>query len=394
MKMKKELGQFFTTHETLLETIWRFTKNTHGAVLEPSCGAGHIVDYIVKSGETRPITCVEIDQDVERLACLDQPGVFHESADFLKFDFGDAKFTTIVGNPPYVKRKGKCNMYVEFIRKCADLLTDDGELIFVIPSDFFKLTSASALKTMLYDNGCMTHIFHPNDEGLFKDAAQDVIVFRYQKGVKSYLVEYNGESKKQMLRNGNVYFEGGGVGQTVRLADVFDVKVGMVSGADKVFRHEGLGNKVFKTFTGDRKYICIDELPEDGAELTEYLKGHKDALISRRIKKFNETNWFRWGCPRNVEFMEKEKLRECLYCATITRKNPVFFKGVVGLFDGSLLCLLPKDNVNTDLDSVLEHLNSPSFLDNFRFAGRIKIGQKSLAECHLPSCAPARASSS
>jgi hypothetical protein len=62
----------------------------------------------------------------------------------------------------------------------------------------------------------------------------------------------------------------------------------------------------------------------------------------------------------------------------------VFFKGVVDPFDGSLLCLLP-NREQVDLDKALEHLNSPAFLVEFRFAGRTKLGQKSLAECHIPT---------
>ena len=51
-------------------------------------------------------------------------------------------YKTIVGNPPYVRTK-KGNLYIDFTEKCYNLLDDNGELIFIVPSDFLKLTCAS-----------------------------------------------------------------------------------------------------------------------------------------------------------------------------------------------------------------------------------------------------------
>ena len=58
---------------------------------------------------------------------------------------------------------------------------NNGELIFIIPSDFFKLTSASKLLNNMILNGTFTHIYHPHNEKLFENASIDVIVFRYCK---------------------------------------------------------------------------------------------------------------------------------------------------------------------------------------------------------------------
>jgi adenine-specific DNA-methyltransferase len=381
--MKKELGQYFTTNVSLLDKLNNLSLNKTGDVLEPSSGAGHIVDYLIRQGDNRSFLCIELDDTLlplpELLANREKVELIH--TDFLSKSL-NKKFMTIVGNPPYVKRKGKCNIYIDFIDKCVDLLEDTGELIFIIPSDFFKLTSASNVKKKMLDKGSFTHIYHPHDEGLFDKATQDIIIFRYQKGIYTKKLLYNDKNKILKCENGNIYFiDEEDENTTVILSTLFDIKVGMVSGADKIFKSEKMGNLTLKTFTGDNKYIYLDRFPTE-EPIKSYLQSHKDQLISRKIKKFNDTNWFMWGCPRNISFMDTNIGKDCIYCATITRKTPVFIKGTITHFDGSLLCLFPKENI--DLNKVVEYLNSDKFLSNFKFAGRYKLGQKSLLDCHIP----------
>ena len=81
--------------------------------------------------------------------------------DFLKQKI-QKTYTTIIGNPPYIRTK-RGNLYIDFIKKCYHLLDDCGELIFIVPSDFLKLTSASKLLKEMLENGSFTNIFHPND---------------------------------------------------------------------------------------------------------------------------------------------------------------------------------------------------------------------------------------
>ena len=74
------------------------------------------------------------------------------------------------------------------------MLDDNGELIFIVPSDFFKLTSASKLLNKMMLNGFFTHIYHPHNEKMFANAFIDVIVFRYLKNnyiKKRYFIMIN-----------------------------------------------------------------------------------------------------------------------------------------------------------------------------------------------------------
>lgn len=384
--MKKDLGQYFTKSEYLLKSLFQLIQNKNGYVLEPSCGAGHIVEYLLKHRDNRHIDCYEIDSTIQFLSVFDShPDLINLNiTDFLNHNFETKKYATIVGNPPYVKRKLERNIYIDFIDKCIDLLENNGELIFIIPSDFFLLTSASDVKKKMMENGNITHIIRPNKESLFDNASQDIMIIRYQKDAPhNQATLYNNEKRKPVFENGNVYFIKED-DTTIHLKDVFDIKVGMVSGADNIFKNDDLGNVFVKTNNGNMKFIFPpDDFHKCDDKLKQYLEQNKEKLSQRKITKITDANWYKWGCLRNIRFMEENKDKLCIYCATITRKTPVFHIDKVKYFDGSLLCLYPKNSA-INLDKLLDYLNTEDFLENFKFAGRYKLGQKSLADMVLP----------
>ena len=83
----------------------------------------------------------EIDESIQLLEKINKTKVIY--GDFLTQTI-EKKYKTIIGNPPYV-RTSKGNLYIDFTEKCFNLLEDNGELIFVVPSDFFKLTASVKL---------------------------------------------------------------------------------------------------------------------------------------------------------------------------------------------------------------------------------------------------------
>ena len=183
--MKKQLGQYFTTSSILQEKVFNLIKNKPDIILEPSSGRGDLVMYINKvnlENNKKLITfdCIEIDEKIDFLF-TEFTNVNLIIHDFLEYNFNEKKYKTIIGNPPYVKRKGKCNLYMSFIDKCIDLLEDEGELIFIIPSDFFETTSSKNINKKLMENGIITDIFKPESEKLFIGASVDVVIFRYLK---------------------------------------------------------------------------------------------------------------------------------------------------------------------------------------------------------------------
>ena len=179
----KQLGQVFTPPD-IVRRMLSLRKN-RGAVLEPSAGNGAFLRHL-ESGAVG----LEIDPT-------------HAAASgAIRMDFFDYpaenKFDTIIGNPPYVRHRdipeatrkklksplldGRANLFLFFIEKCARHLRDGGELIFITPRDFLKLTAASRLNRMLHDSGTITDCIETGDARIFADASPNCAIWRFVKG--------------------------------------------------------------------------------------------------------------------------------------------------------------------------------------------------------------------
>jgi adenine-specific DNA-methyltransferase len=144
--LKRNLGQFFTP-QYLVDFCILLIKNKNGYLLEPSCGNGAF--YKCMSDKS---TFIEIDKSV-----ITSNKVLN--IDFFDFPTSN-KFDVIIGNPPYVDNecfvvkhktdiKVKANLYLYFIEKSFHHLSENGELIFIVPREFIKLTSAKYVNEML-----------------------------------------------------------------------------------------------------------------------------------------------------------------------------------------------------------------------------------------------------
>ena len=364
---RRRLGQFFTP-PPLVEKCLNLVQNK-GRLLEPSCGDGAFLD-IYKKGDI----FIEIDKNV----------VFDKRIKVMNFfDLPVAeKFSTIIGNPPYVDNslfkvnfetniKVKANLYIYFIEKCFHHLEENGELIFIVPRDFIKLTSARYINKLLFDNGTITHFYDYGDEKFFKNASPNICIFRYQKSNFSRkTLTFNGEFKFTE-NDGIISFTKGD--SCKRLGDIFDVKVGAVAGNDSIFENDDGIEMVFsKTVKTGKTKKVIFNTPHPS------LIPYRDKLLSRKIKKFTNENWWSWG--RVVNFREDENR---IYVNVRTRNKKPFFIHACKKWDGSVLALFPKDK-NMDMIEALDKLNSIDWESaGFMTGGRYIFGVKSLMEAQI-----------
>jgi len=379
---KKKFGQYFTTDVSLKSAVLEFIKNTPSRILEPCVGHGHLVSHILKNSTIINFDMYEIDEMLNPLENINKNDIHF--CNFLDTKL-DVKYDTIIGNPPFVRTKIG-NLYIDFVEKCYNLLNYGGELVFIVPSDFFKLTSSVKIIKEMILSGTFTDIYHPNKENLFQDASIDVIVFRYCKDpTLTNDVIYNGENVKLVHNNGLITFTKKQESNTQNFSDIFNIYVGLVSGKEEVFKNSILSNiEVLNGETILDKYIFIEKFPTSEVQLNDYLLQNKDILISRSIKSFTEKNWFEWGAPRNIKVMEKNAGKSCIYVYTLTRKETVSFVGKVQYFGGGLIMMLPKEKLtDKQLELYVNYLNSEEFKKNFTFSGRFKIGQRQLCNCQL-----------
>jgi adenine-specific DNA-methyltransferase len=376
------LGQYFTTNLKLKEIVYKFILNNPDNILEPSCGQGDLVSYIIEKKPQIIFDMFEIDTNIKILDNVDKNKIIF--GDFMTQKI-DKLYKTIIGNPPFIKTK-KGNLYIDFIKKCFDLLDTNGELIFIVPSDFLKLTHATKILNQLMSEGTFTHIYHPNNEKLFENTSIDIIIFRY---CKNKLLE------KKVIYNDKLMFitntdglitldENQNNNEKYLIKDYFDVYVGIVSGKDKVYKNADFGNiDVLNGINKIDKYIYYEKLPEANKELIEYMTSYKNILLARKIRKFNENNWFEWGALRNIKTVEKNMGADCIYLYNLTRKKNIAFVGKVGYFGGSLLMLKPKKEC--DIKKVVDYLDTDKFKNNFMFSGRFKIGHRQISNSYIDS---------
>lgn len=370
----KELGQVFTP-QFIVNDILALIKN-NGSVLEPSCGDGAFIKNF-----SRNFIGIEIDKQFTAQNVV--------NIDF--FDFAiEEKFDTIIGNPPYVKYQDICNstkeklskysklfdkrtnLYQFFIYKSILHLKEHGELIFITPRDFLKTTSSIKLNEFIYKHGTITDFIDLGDQRIFKDATPNCAIWRFELG---NFIRNTNIVKKFSCVNGQLLFISNEY--SIKFSDLFFVKVGAVSGADKIFANETHGNLDFvcsqTAKTGKTKKMIYNKN-------CEYLKNFKDILLTRKIKKFNEENYYFWG----RDYYKSEASR--IYVNVKTRNKKPFFTHDCKAYDGSILAIFPKFECNKHrLNEAMNMLNNVDWQElGFVCDGRYLFSQKSLENTILP----------
>jgi adenine-specific DNA-methyltransferase len=389
----KTLGQVFTP-DIIIDFMINLIKYGEN-ILEPSAGDGAFVNKLKEKGY-KNITAIEIDDRFckkNHFLCMD----------FFEFSIKN-KFDTIIGNPPYVKYNqiiskteniiinnkeidfkkifdNRTNLYQNFIYKAILHLKDMGELIFITPREFLKATSSIKLNKFIYNLGTITDFIDLGDVKLFNKALPNVIIFRFEKNnfsrkTKVYNTLNNNDYiiKNFIEYNGHLFFLR--ENYDIKFNDIFFIKVGGVSGADKYFEHpEGIEFVCSYTAkTGKTKRLIYNIYHP-------YLEQYKEKLINRKIKKFNENNWWEWG----RKYYKTDKPRIYVNCKTRNKKP--FFIHECKAYDGSVLAIFPKKKVTKQvLQQMINLLNEVNWEElGFYSNGRFLFSQRSLENSLLPN---------
>ena len=105
----------------------------------------------------------------------------------------------------------------------------------------------------------------------------------------------------------------------------------------------------------------------------------KDLVMNRKIKKFDDSNWWMWG----RDFYKSDRRR--IYVNAKTRNTNPFFIHECKNYDGSVLALIPKnDEVESNIDNYLIKLNQIDWSSlGFKVGGRYMFTQKTLENITL-----------
>ena len=370
------LGQVFTPPEIVTRML--ALRRRRGRVLEPACGDGAFL--------ARLPGAVGIEVDGR-----------HAPANARIMDFfaypEREQFDTIIGNPPYVRYQdipaatrerlsldhfdGRSNLYLFFIEKCLRHLAPGGELIFITPRDFLKATSAVGVNRLLHAAGTITDFIDLGDARIFAGATPNCAIWRFEKGDFSRRTRFEAKGR---VEERHFLCTGGHLAFTrepcpVRLKDVFYVKVGAVSGADDLFTSEEHGNQDFvcsaTVRTGQTRRMIYDVQHP-------LLEPQRERLLQRRIRRFDESNWWKWG--RGCHLSEAPRI----YVNGKTRVAKPFFLHPCRYYDGAVLALFPLDP-GADVGALCEMLNGVDWeAQGFVCDGRFLFAQRALEQALLP----------
>lgn len=387
-------GQVFTPRPVVDAML--ALRRRPGRVLEPSAGDGAF--------SSRIPGCVAVEADAN-----------HAPAGTIVMDFFaypvSERFHTVIGNPPYVRYQdiapdtallldsplfdGRSNLYLFFIEKAVRHLEPGGELIFITPRDFLKTTSAVKLNRWLHAQGTITDAIELGDARIFAGAVPNCLIWRFEKDNFSRQTRYaeigygadlaaalaapQWQARNFLEVGGHLAFVGGDY--SLHLGDLFSVKVGAVSGADDIYASEAYGNRSFvcseTARTGDTRRM-LWQAPRGANGPHPALLPHKERLINRRIRPYDESNWWEWGRG----YPETDAPR--IYVNGKTRQPRPFFIHRCRHYDGAVLALFPR-NPAADLQALCAALNSVNWAElGFVCDGRYLFTQRSLEHAPLP----------
>ncbi len=388
------LGQVFTP-ESVVRAMLALKRN-QGRTLEPACGDGAFLKHLPGA------TGIELDPQHCPATALNQ--------DFFTYPENE-RFDTIIGNPPYVRYQdiaastraclktsyldGRANLYLFFIEKCLRHLRPGGELIFITPRDVLKTTSPVRLNRRMFETGTITDVIELGDTTIFDSAIPNCLIWRFEKDLFERRARYAGLRSGQPLAQallqpawqtrtliecaGHLMFCAGDY--PMRLSEIAFVKVGAVSGADDIYTDALAGNRDFvcsstvRTGRTRRMIWC-----EPGEGPPPALLPHRDRLLRRRIRDFNDDNWWHWG--RN--YFQSPRPR--IYVNGKTRAAAPFFLHDSPHYDGAVLAIFPH-RADVDVAALRDALNGVDWADlGFVCDGRNLFSQRSLENSPLPAC--------
>lgn len=340
-----DLGQHWTP-EKIVETMVSLIKFGE-TILEPSAGSGRFMRKLPSA------VGLEIDPTV---IPADLVGRF-QVVNFFNFPTTQ-KFSTVIGNPPYVAGKllpndwfgdwigvspKTANAYIHFIEKCIHHTTEQSEIIMIVPATIFGDSSrGGTLRNMMLNLGSFTDVL-TFEQNVWDEALVDTVIFRWERGIKSNKIRFNGTELNLIERNNFIWFLD--YVPEFYVSDFFKVTVGSAPSANAYHN-------------GDVVYV----------------KGGKEILLSEKEMEL-------W--PRVHHTPPGMKI---LFNSGPTRRWPVFSVSDSGKHvDHALIPLIPFESLSVVCGELNEYFKLCGEELGLIKSGRWNVGVKQLTNCPIPS---------
>lgn len=451
--------QIFTP-DTIVEKMLEladYRNNLFGKkVLENSCGDGQILSYIVKKyiecamrdgisskqirlGLARDITGIDIDLEMvekckKRLSSIAKKyGIQNVKWNILCQDFLQVEsrksYDYIVGNPPYISypdlqksireyvrenyqtcKKGKFDYCYAFIEKSYKLLSQQGILVYIIPSNLFKNVFASELRLLIKQDIKQIYDF-PNDK-VFSEALVSPAIIKVVKGSASETLQYTqdvgGKIQNMAIEKTSLakkwIFETNPLKSGVKVGDFFRVSSCIATLLNEAFVLKNCrfdddycytdNGKIERTlikkaaspknkkYKRDDEYIIFpyyydsngllshyneQEMREKYPCAIQYLNSFRKKLDDRKSDK--TAKWYEYGRSQALQNANKEMI---LISSVVSACTNAYLLGKEEIpYSG--LYIIPTGNI--PLSKLLLQLNSEAFITHISKVGVCVSGQ-------------------
>jgi len=325
-------------------------------LLEPSVGTGDLLRSM--AGSYKHADVFDINPNyLDKVESA--PNLTKTCADFLETKI-DKKYDAILMNPPYLRfqemsqemrdrvrnlsdvlRTGNIDLYIAFLVKCIDMLSDDGTLVAITPSTWRYNKSAERFRNWLISNRFIHAIHDYGSEKVFPGI--DVyccilVVNRTHKdsySVNDDIISYNADEEQE---------------SRVCLNDVCEIQNGIATLCDSVFIHdialfaEPCWRPILKVskskirniiypYTEDGTIIPEDEFKKVNPQTYAFLERNKDALANRDRGHKTYEAWYAFGRKQGIKVPDTPK---SVYVSTLCppsipthqEKTMLFYSGI------------------------------------------------------------------
>lgn len=400
----KALGQYFTPTGIAKTMVSLISKPKSASILEPSAGHGVFLQELRRQ-KFKNLCAVEIDPRLPNLSDVD---ITYDN--FLTWRPAQS-YDVIIGNPPYVRwknvpdrlkedlRSNRCNSLMDllhaFIYKSLDMLSADGELIFITPDYWMRTMHTADLRNKFLSQGHFEQIIRYGEQPVFKRIASSIIIFKFVKNHHGRGVAVKDQENSLQYRTRQFCPDTAWSllpNSTRRridmikkacgshtLGEIAQIGNGMVSGLDRAFRLHTTRHltpmelkrtiRVIKahqlekyTHSGHTSYMQL----ETSDNIRDYPNFHAQLRplkprLEKRYKYPNNPKWFEWSFLRNYSMMRTEREKILVPCKErINKKRLVRFSYAHGDYfasqDVTAIALMP--HVKESIKYVLAALNS------------------------------------
>jgi adenine-specific DNA-methyltransferase len=230
---KKKDGIYFTPPDTIIRNLKLLSKHMKhiDTILEPSCGSGEYINYIIDKFNDKHIIAIESNEKIYNSI----KDTFDSNVDLINTDYltynsyhpdtnsTPKKFDLIIGNPPfYVMKKsdinksyhpyfvGRPNIFIAFILKSLEMLNKNGILSFILPKNFFNSLFYEKTRKYIYENYKILYLEECNDK--YIETQQKTILLIIQNVEKTKTIPFRNNKKYTLIKNQNIVF---GIPETI-----------------------------------------------------------------------------------------------------------------------------------------------------------------------------------